>query len=78
MNRLLGVKYIVGKDKLNFGYSMLSNKDNVYLYNYEYKELVNSYGEPKTNKKTINAAIPIPVPTKKRRRIILIRCLMVG
>lgn len=36
MNRLLGVKYIVSKDKLNFGYSMLSNKDNVYLYKNDY------------------------------------------
>lgn len=36
MNRLLGVKYIVSKDKLNFGYSMLSNKDNIYLYRNDY------------------------------------------
>ena len=36
MNRLLGIKYIVSNDKLNFGYSMLSNKDNVYLYKNDY------------------------------------------
>ncbi len=36
MNRLLGIKYIVSNEKLNFGYSLLSNKDNFYLYKNDY------------------------------------------
>ena len=36
MNRLLGVKYVISKDKLNFGYSLIKNSSDIYVYKNDY------------------------------------------